>query len=284
MAIFRDAPVSCLQQELQRISPEAHHWKLAILNTAAAPMELVDYLYSQMGSRQLMEISQQQDTHIFIWKTDPEVVFLFKGSLTHHLSRPETLVPRLFVHHSQAGLKLTDAFHILDLGQEMDEALSIAAQKFPRAEAPVAEPVVPATYHWDEELYRQAVQLRKLRARPLVLLAEDNQFMRHLAKSTLMHSYDVLCADDGVDAIQVYNRHAPDLLLLDMAMPRLDGWQVMRAVTAADDASRIVIFTGSRGEEVVAKALAAGAKGYVTKPFTGASLLHHTARAITAPK
>jgi len=87
--------------------------------------------------------------------------------------------------------------------------------------------------------------------------------------------YRVLVARDGEEAMQAMQREAPDLLLLDVMLPRLSGYDVCQRIreNSAWRATRIVMLT-ARGREIeVAKGLALGADAYITKPFSTHELL-----------
>ena len=69
---------------------------------------------------------------------------------------------------------------------------------------------------------------------PTVLLAEDDRFLRRAAEIALTREgMHVLCATDGEEALSMARRHLPDLILLDLLMPRLSGMSVLAALRAA---------------------------------------------------
>ena len=110
---------------------------------------------------------------------------------------------------------------------------------------------------------------------PTLLVVDDEPPILELVRYTLEdEQIRVLEADDGVKAVETALAVRPDLILLDVQMPRLDGLEVCRRLRA--DASlagtRIVMLTAAGQEADRARGLAAGADEYLTKPFSPLAL------------
>ncbi|MET0781306.1 MAG: response regulator [Microbacterium sp.] len=100
-----------------------------------------------------------------------------------------------------------------------------------------------------------------------VLIADDDpQLVRALRITLASHGYDVLAAPDGAAAIALAAKVPPDLVMLDLGMPRLDGVGVIRALRGWTTAP-IIVVSGRTGSADKIEALDAGADDYVTKPF-----------------
>jgi two-component system NarL family response regulator len=101
-----------------------------------------------------------------------------------------------------------------------------------------------------------------------VILADDHAIFRHGLRAVLelMGGIEIVaeCAD-GDAALAAYREHRPDVLLLDLRMPRLDGLEVVRRVLEVDQAARILIMTTYNTDQDIGHALRAGAKGYLLK-------------------
>ncbi|PWU02333.1 MAG: two-component system response regulator [Terriglobia bacterium] len=102
-----------------------------------------------------------------------------------------------------------------------------------------------------------------------LLLAEDNEFsrdmlMRRLAKQ----GYEVVTAGDGKEAVMAARRHRPDLILMDLDMPVMDGCSAIRALKIDPHTFRIpiIVLTAHASPEDVANAATAGCQAYETKP------------------
>ena len=108
-------------------------------------------------------------------------------------------------------------------------------------------------------------------ARPLILVADDDEDILQLVALRLSRTgYDVLTARDGAAAIELAFARKPDVAVLDVTMPRLDGIEVMHALRSKEGMAAIpVLLLTARAQPAdVERGLAAGANDYVTKPFS----------------
>jgi DNA-binding response OmpR family regulator len=103
----------------------------------------------------------------------------------------------------------------------------------------------------------------------VVLVADDDEVVRALAVRALENAgYRVLKTGDGLETLKVMKRFSPALVLLDIAMPGLDGKAVMRIVNSMGDSKpTVVFFTSLDGDSAREEGLAMGAADYITKPF-----------------
>lgn len=110
---------------------------------------------------------------------------------------------------------------------------------------------------------------------PTILVVDDEPPILELVRYTLEdEQIRVLEAADGVQALEVAHAARPDLILLDVQMPRLDGLEVCRRLRAdtALGGTRIVMLTAAGQDADRARGLAAGADEYLTKPFSPLAL------------
>ena len=106
-----------------------------------------------------------------------------------------------------------------------------------------------------------------------VLIADDDpQLVRALRITLAAHGYDVVAAADGAAAITLAAQAHPDIVLLDLGMPHMDGVQVIEALRGWTSAP-IIVVSGRTGSADKVEALDAGADDYVTKPFSMDELL-----------
>jgi signal transduction histidine kinase/DNA-binding response OmpR family regulator len=108
-----------------------------------------------------------------------------------------------------------------------------------------------------------------------VLVADDNADMRQYLNRLLAPRYDVILVADGEAALAAIREHAPDLVLSDVMMPRLDGLGLLSELRA-DGATRaipVVLLSARAGEEARVEGLNVGADDYVIKPFSARELL-----------
>ncbi len=108
-----------------------------------------------------------------------------------------------------------------------------------------------------------------------ILVVEDSNFIRNLLVKSLREHYDVLVAGNGEEALAIAFKELPKLILLDIVMPLMDGYEVCRRLKASLETKNIpVVFITSMDEEQdEAKGLAIGAIDYITKPFSEAIVL-----------
>ncbi len=108
---------------------------------------------------------------------------------------------------------------------------------------------------------------------PRVLVVEDDdEIAQTLQRSLRMDGYDVRVAGDGEAALKAAASYHPDLVILDLGLPRLDGIEVARRLRGADDVP-ILILTAREGLESRVEGLDAGADDYLVKPFERQELL-----------
>ena len=100
-----------------------------------------------------------------------------------------------------------------------------------------------------------------------VLIADDDpQLVRALRITLAAHGYDVVAAPDGAAAVALAAKENPEIVMVDLGMPRLDGVQVIEALRGWTTAP-IIVVSGRTGSADKVEALDAGADDYVTKPF-----------------
>lgn len=101
-----------------------------------------------------------------------------------------------------------------------------------------------------------------------VVVADDEELVREGLVSIVGSQPDldiVATAADGQDAVAAVSEHRPDVVLMDVRMPRTDGIEATRRILAADDSVRVLILTTVEDDEVVYAALSAGASGFLLK-------------------
>lgn len=122
--------------------------------------------------------------------------------------------------------------------------------------------------------------------RKTILIADDEpNIVISLEFLLQREGYRVLVARDGVEALAAIRAERPDLVLLDVMMPRMDGFEVCQAVRAepAIAATRILMLTAKGRANDAAKGTALGADAYVTKPFSTRELATQVAAMLASP-
>ncbi len=102
----------------------------------------------------------------------------------------------------------------------------------------------------------------------LILVVDDNRAILEMLHTALeMAGFGVVTAADGTSALALLDKHRPDLMILDVRMPEMDGFQVLELARRRTDAP-VIMLTGLREPAFLDRALTAGADDYVTKPFS----------------
>ena len=118
-----------------------------------------------------------------------------------------------------------------------------------------------------------------------ILVAEDEPYILRMLEFKLNSlGHEVIRAVDGGEALELAARESPDLVLLDVMMPVLDGYQVLRKLKSDDKTKDIpVIMLTAKGQEKdIVTGIEAGAVDYVTKPFSFVELIARVNRALAS--
>jgi DNA-binding response OmpR family regulator len=116
-----------------------------------------------------------------------------------------------------------------------------------------------------------------------VLVADDEVHIVMLLKITLeMNGYEVILARDGLEALEKVTSDSPDLILLDIKMPKLNGWQVCEKLKSNEQTRKIpiIMVTAFAQSEARQRSLDLGADDYITKPFESSFLLESIKKVI----
>jgi CheY-like chemotaxis protein len=113
-----------------------------------------------------------------------------------------------------------------------------------------------------------------------ILIVEDVEYNRDLLVQLLEDEYEILTAADGATGIEVAARHHPDLILMDLSLPGVDGWEATRRLKARSETEAIPVIAltahAMQGDEE--RARACGCDDYLTKPIDEDQLFAKLAR------
>jgi two-component system chemotaxis response regulator CheY len=104
---------------------------------------------------------------------------------------------------------------------------------------------------------------------PRILVADDASFMRQMIREIVeAEGYEVVGeASDGVEAVDQFKKLQPDVVTMDIVMPRRSGIDAVRGIVELDPTARVVMCSALGQETLVTEALQAGAKDFIVKPF-----------------
>jgi CheY-like chemotaxis protein len=120
-----------------------------------------------------------------------------------------------------------------------------------------------------------------------ILIAEDERDIRDLIAFTLRFAgYEVITANNGEEAVQLTQQEIPDLVLTDVRMPKMTGYEACRLIKAEPATQHIpVVFLSAKGQEAeVQSGLAAGGDEYLLKPFAPDQLTRKVAEILNKPR
>ncbi len=115
-----------------------------------------------------------------------------------------------------------------------------------------------------------------------ILICDDAAFMRMMIKDILTkNGYTVVGeAENGAKGVERYNELKPDLVLMDITMPEMDGIAALKAIKAADPGACVVMCSAMGQQAMVIEAIQSGAKDFIVKPFQADRVLEAVAKVL----
>ncbi|MBI5146757.1 MAG: response regulator [Thaumarchaeota archaeon] len=103
-----------------------------------------------------------------------------------------------------------------------------------------------------------------------ILIVDDASFMRTLLRDIVKGNglaTEIIEAGDGVEGVKAFQAQKPDLVTLDVNMPRADGIQALRAIMKINPMAKVIMVTSVEQKQIVQDAMKIGARDYIVKPF-----------------
>lgn len=102
-----------------------------------------------------------------------------------------------------------------------------------------------------------------------ILIVDDAAFMSMMIKDILTkNGYEVVAeAANGVEAVELYKSHQPDLVTMDITMPEMDGIEAVKQIKAVNPAAKVIMCSAMGQQSMVMDAIKAGANDFIVKPF-----------------
>ncbi|MEO8905549.1 MAG: ATP-binding protein [Polyangiaceae bacterium] len=153
-------------------------------------------------------------------------------------------------------------------------------------ERPSAQAYVDEAALWSSQTDSEPPPGLTTGSRARILVADDNADMRAYLRRLLREHWDVEAVADGHEALAALRRSPPDLVISDVMMPGLSGFELLRAVRgdAGIASTQFILLSARAGEEATAEGLDAGADDYIVKPFSTRVLLVRVANRLAAAK
>lgn len=114
-----------------------------------------------------------------------------------------------------------------------------------------------------------------------VLIADDTALIREMIKNALgTEEYQIVGeAVTGIEAVDMYKEKKPDLMVLDINMPKMNGIDALSAVIAYDSNAKVIMCSDQKYEGMIVMAIKKGAKDFIVKPFTTSDVLYAVKKA-----
>jgi CheY-like chemotaxis protein len=117
--------------------------------------------------------------------------------------------------------------------------------------------------------------------RASILAVDDSAFILGILKNIFHETRHILtCATNGTDALKILNDYRPDLFILDIEMPKMDGYELMNKIREGGHTAPVIFLTGNATREYVFRAVKSGAVDFITKPVDKDQVLERIAKHI----
>lgn len=117
----------------------------------------------------------------------------------------------------------------------------------------------------------------------ILIVEDDEKFLKLVAKAfKTFKDYELFTATDGFQAGQLVEGHKPDLVVLDIMLPDINGFKVCELIKAKSKKTRVIAITGYDSEDIRKKIMDAGADAYLIKPFQFKTLFEHVSDFLNA--
>lgn len=115
-----------------------------------------------------------------------------------------------------------------------------------------------------------------------IMIADDASFMRAMIKDILTkNGYEIVAeADNGAEAVERYNEFRPDLVIMDITMPQIDGIRAIRTIKRINNQAKIIVCSAIGQQAMVIESIRAGAGDFIVKPFQAERVLEAVRKAI----
>lgn len=117
------------------------------------------------------------------------------------------------------------------------------------------------------DVFAEAKKLRRSRSPQHVMIVEDDPLTRRIVSNSFKENYALISATDAREAVANYLVHAPDIVFLDIGLPDVSGFSVLKQIVANDPDAFVVMFSSNSYLDNITRAFGSGASGFIAKPF-----------------
>lgn len=110
-------------------------------------------------------------------------------------------------------------------------------------------------------------------AKTIMIVDDSNVIRNRISRGSKEVEFEVVAtANNGMEALEMYRKHQPDLVTMDLTMPKMDGLECIRQIAAFDEEANILVISALSDKATGIKALEYGARGFICKPFSDEEL------------
>lgn len=115
-----------------------------------------------------------------------------------------------------------------------------------------------------------------------ILIVDDAAFMRMMIKDILVKNGYIVAgeAENGIKAVEKYNELKPDLVMLDITMPEMDGIEALKKIKEENPAANVIMCSAMGQQAMVIEAIQSGAKDFIVKPFQADRVIEAVKKAV----
>jgi CheY-like chemotaxis protein len=266
-----------LKNFLQQIKPKQQSWRLISIEFQDSET-LNSQLFQNLCFKNIQHFFKESECTIF-WHKPAFVLVFFQGR-----ALPIEKCVEGFLKETEFK-GFGRFFDILDLSVDWNNLQKLVQRMMmpppiPKIESKKLKPTKDISYDFRFELTADKIknlfEIRKSRAKPLILLVEDDPFTLQLVKLAFKDGFDVITAETARQALVYYQRHLPDMVFLDIQLPDGNGLDLLKQMTKADKDSHIVMLSSHSQKEKILDCISSGSKGFIGKPFTRQRLVDAT--------
>lgn len=266
-----------LHRFLEKIGPRPQTWRVMSIEfqdgeTVRSPF------FQDVCRNNIHTYFKDTDTRIF-WHKPGFILIIFQG----RVAPIEDCVESFLKEMEFKGVKRF--FDILDLSIHWKHLIKLldlitlpqATALEPKGEGLTIKPnaVTPDEFKISisPDIINHLKIPRQTRARPVLLLVEDNPVVLQVAKAVVEKHFDVVMAETVRQAIVYYQRHLPDMVFLDIQLPDGNGVELLKDILDVDNDAYVIMLSGETQKSKIIETLEMGAKSYIPKPFNEQDLL-----------
>jgi two-component system chemotaxis response regulator CheY len=286
MRIYQRAAEYYFQEKLRTFANSPNHWRAIYFEFSHHPDQYAEGLRTNLVVNIIKEFRKDQEGHVYLMDDGDLAILMtepFKDvfeKLGEHIAG---LLPD--VSKMKAGIASNEASYcsVYDLSLAFNEIMEVANAKHQQLIAREAghEKHAPEAatkkrnFTFRADAFANATINRGMRDHMVVMVIEDDALTRRLVANVLNKESEVIEAEDGVEALEKYVAVAPDMVLLDIELPDINGHLVLQEIIGFDPDAFVVMLSGISQKENVIAALVDGAQGFVIKPFAKEKLMHY---------